>query len=337
MKFFLLLLLSVSCAQVTSLNMRKHQFGIVPTKVIWFQIAGFEEDHIGMLRFQQSGDRKTAFEETTCVGKAWNYNLYQLKPKAESSFMSQITGKKNIKLTCEDTQLKPVWSLIRNNGYQTGIIETGATPKQSLVNLAACGESGLLFLSNLNFWLRQAAPKEGNTYHFTEKIPLEPNKFFYDRSCSDKSCQTSLLENFRGIYREFSKVSGKHILIIRDFSYLRAIENKDFVRAREILADIEKTYGMAISFTQDNDYLVLLTTGDSKLLDMPDQGKAWFDFEKSGANVSMKRSKSTNLILASGSRAENFCGMYEEDEILERMLSGSKQQGLELKLINPFK
>lgn len=116
MKWLAILLLA-GCAQVTSLNLKKHEFGILPTKIIWFQIAGLEEEQLAMLRFQYSGERKTAFEENTCIGKTWNYNLYNLRNSAESTFLSQITGKKNVKLNCEDAELRPIWSYLSGNGY----------------------------------------------------------------------------------------------------------------------------------------------------------------------------------------------------------------------------
>ena len=94
---WLVLLLTFGCAQVTSLNLQKHEFGVLPTKIIWFQIAGLEEEQLGLLRFNLSGERKTAFEEHTCIGKSWGYSLYQLRETAEASFLSQITGRKNIK------------------------------------------------------------------------------------------------------------------------------------------------------------------------------------------------------------------------------------------------
>ena len=99
MKWLALLFFMLGCAQVTSLNMQKHEFGILPTKIIWFQIAGLEEEQFAMLRFNQAGEKKTAFEENTCIGKSWAYNLYQLRPNAETSFLAQLTGKKNIKRT----------------------------------------------------------------------------------------------------------------------------------------------------------------------------------------------------------------------------------------------
>src|SRR5690606_23235370 len=120
-------------------------------------------------------------------------------------------------------------------------------------------------------------------------------------------------------------VSQKHLLIVRDFSFLHALENKDLKKARSILADIERAYGEALSLTASNDYLVLLTTGDSRYVEMPKQGKDWFTFEKEGKNADVKTRKLTNMVFASGARAENFCGMYEEAQVFERILSGPKQ------------
>ena len=83
--------------------------------------------------------------------------------------------------------------------------------------------------------------------------------------------------------------------------------------------------------------MVLVTSGDSRFVDMPNQGKQWFEFEKNGVNPQVKRTKLTNLVLATGARSENFCGIYDDSQVFERLLSGPKQLGLELKFINPFK
>jgi hypothetical protein len=91
---WLALVFLIGCSQVASLNLKKHQFGIQPTRIIWFQVAGLEEEQIAMLRFQDAGSRKTSFESSTCVGKTWNYNLYDLRTSSSSTFLSQITGKK---------------------------------------------------------------------------------------------------------------------------------------------------------------------------------------------------------------------------------------------------
>lgn len=335
---WLLLFVLVSCTQVTSLNLKKHQFGVLPTKIIWLQVAGLEEEHIAMMRFQQSGEARTAFEDNTCIGKSWTYNLYDLRTKPEASFLGQLTGKKNIKLNCEDANLRPIWSYLNGNGYNTGVIENSASGAQSLTAMNQCGENGVVFLSSLYFWARQEPPKNSETFHFEQKIPLKANQIYYDRTCSGRNCFSTLTDDVKSIYNRFRGVSQKHILIVRDFSYLEALEKKDFPRAKEILRDIESAYSFANELSKNsNDYLVLLTTGDSRFVDMPDQGKSWYEFSKTGANAQTKRSRFTNLVIASGSRAENFCGMYEDAQILERILSGPKQQSLELQVINPFK
>lgn len=332
---FLVLLFLVSCTQVTSLNLRKHQFGIMPTKIIWFQVAGLEQEQIAMLRFNKSGEQRTSFDENLCVGSTWNYNLYNVRSSAASSFLSQITGKKNIKESCEDAKLKPIWNYIYNNGYNTLIFESGANKGESLISLNECGDKK--FLEPVYFYSRTTPPDGSLTYFHTEELPFNNGKVFYNRSCGKNDCGSSILEDFRVMSEKMQRVSQKHLLIVRDFSFLHALENKDLKKARSILADIERAYGEALSLTASNDYLVLLTTGDSRYVEMPKQGKDWFTFEKEGKNADVKTRKLTNMVFASGARAENFCGMYEEAQVFERILSGPKQQGLELKVINPFR
>ena len=334
---WLVLLSLLGCAQVTSLNLKKHQFGLLPTKIIWFQVAGLEEEQIAMLRFQQTGEKRTSFEDNTCVGQTWNYNLYKLRNSAESTFLSQMTGKKNIKNNCEDAEMRPIWNYIFSNGYNTGILESGASREQSLVNFNQCGDKGLVFLSSLYYWIRNEPVAGAATFHYSENMEIKPNQLVYDRTCGANDCGSTLLEDFKAVYEKFKKVSQKHLIIVRDFSYLKALEKKDFKKARIILSDLERSYGEALKYADNSNYLILLTTGDSRFVDMPDQGKDWFQFEKESKGVTMKRTKLTNMVLASGARAENFCGMYDDAQVFERILSGPKQQGLELKIINPFK
>ena len=98
--YVLIIMMGISCAQVTSLNLKKHQFGQIPTKIVWIQVAGLQEEHLAMLKFsKQSAGFKTSFEEFLCIGKSWEYNLFKIRPKAYATFQSQLTGKKNIKNT----------------------------------------------------------------------------------------------------------------------------------------------------------------------------------------------------------------------------------------------
>jgi hypothetical protein len=332
----IILLFIVSCTQITSLNLKKHQFGLLPTKIIWFQVAGLEEEQIAMIRFQQTADKKTSFENAICLGQTWSYNLFKLRNSAEGTFLSQMTGKKNMKGTCDDSSVKPIWQYVSPSGYRTAILETGAQGPESLAHLKVCpgAES---FIENLFYFSRSKPIAESPSFHYAENVEAKMGEVIFDRSCGDFGCGSSISDDFKAVYAKLGKISSKHFLIVRDFSYLKALEKKDFTKAREILLDIERAYGEAQRFTTSSDYLVLLTTGGARFVDMPEQGKAYFEFEKENKNASVKRQKLTNLVLASGARAENFCGIYEDSEIFERILSGPKQQGLELQIINPFK
>ena len=335
----LILLLITSCAQVTSLNLKKHSFGILPTKIIWFQVAGLEEEQIAMLRFDKSAQNRTSFEKNTCMGKTWSYNLFDLRPKGQSSFLSELTGKNNIKLNCEDTEHRPIWSYLGPNGYNTGILEIGANKEQSLMSLNQCGENGLVFLSSLYFWSRSEPTPGSATFHYNDPVPMEPNQFVYDRACTGKVCRSTIYDDVKAVYDRFRYVSKKHMIIVRDFSYLESLEKKDMVKAKEILKDLERSYDYALKVSEDfSDVLVLFTTADGRYIDLPAQGKDWYEFEKKGSGAQVKsQPRLTNLVLATGARAENFCGIYESQEVFTRILTGPKQQGLELKVINPFK
>lgn len=334
---WLILLSLFGCTQVTSLNMRKHTFGLVPGKIIWFQVAGLESEHLAMLRFRQTADQATSFEKSMCVGKSWSFNLYNIRTSASQSFLAQMTGKKNIKGSCEDTSLKPMWNYLAAHGYQAGVFEVSPRKNESLLSYQECGETGKDFLDSLFYWQQGQVPAGAQTFYYNEDTAFKPDQRLYDRSCERGVCSSTITENLRGIYTKFQRGSNKNLFILRDFSYLQALERRDFIRAREILADLERAYSYAQSLTESNDYLVILTSGDSRFIDFPDQGKPWFEFERKGSNAQTKRTTLANMVLASGARAENFCGVYEDSDVFERVLSGPKQQGLELKLINPFK
>jgi len=175
-----------------------------------------------------------------------------------------------------------------------------------------CNESGSNYLSQIHYFIRSRPEKNAETFHYTEEIKITRYNVSYDRSCGENLCVSSILDDFKSIYSSLLKKSTRHLVVIRDFSYLAALDKKDFKRAKEILNDIELSYAEAMKYISSNDHLVLLTTGDSRFVDMPDQGKAFFEFEKDNKNINVKRTKFTNLVLASGARAENFCGIYED-------------------------
>lgn len=332
---FFFLLLIAGCAQVSSLNLQKHEFGILPSKIIWFQVEGLDEEQLALLRFNQNAERRTSFEESLCMGNSWAYDLYQLRPSASESFLAQISGKKNIKNSCEDTQLKPIWAYLRGSDYRTGILETGANDQNSLLKHAQCeGSEG--FYKDIYFWSMRYSKTPKLQFHYSEDVPLNTEEVIHDRSCSQIGCNSTIFDNMRAVNNKLNKSHHRYLLMVRDFSYADALNKKNYKKAKNILIDLERSYEEALRMAKNStDVLVLLTTANSTFVQFPDQGKPWYEFEKKGS-AQAHRTKLTNLVLAAGARSENFCGIYEEAQLFERILSGPKQQGLEFKFINPF-
>ncbi len=338
-KLYFLIFTLFGCAQVTSLNLQKHQFGQIPTKIVWIQVAGFEEEHLATLKFDSNAKAETlSFEKFLCLGKAWEYNLYDIRPSSSSSFIGQLTGEKNIKNTCEDYQKTPIWSLISKNSYKVGAFENGAGKDQSLEAAKECGEDGKNFLEDLTLWKMAKAPSKSNSFfHVNEKSIFDKDTTYYDRSCLTGECYSNLSQNIKSVFSQFSRKSDRYLFVVRDFKYQNDLKSRNYSKYKTSLSELEKTVDYFLDLAKESkNMLILLTSASSQGLDFPKRGNQWKEFEKSGRYLNQKKSKLISTVMASGARAENFCGIYNQSEILTRVFSGSKQQGLELAIINPF-
>ena len=338
-KIILLLTLISGCAQITSLNLQKHQFGQIPTKIVWIQVAGFEEEHMATLKFDSEKlDSQVGFEKFLCIGKAWEYNLFDIRPKAFSSFHGQLTGKKNIKNTCEDFTHKPVWNYIAEKGYKVGAFEGKMDESESFLSVNKCVEEKETFLGDLILWKMSKAPKTNKMfYHVNEKSDFNKSSTYYDRSCLTGECYSTLSQNIQSVFNQFSRKTDKYMFIVRDFYYQKNLLSNKYDQYKNNLVELEKTVNYFIELSKKNkDMLVLFTSASSRSIQYPKSGRQWEIFEKNGAFLKQTRSKLINTVFASGARAENFCGVYNQSEIVKRIFSGAKQQGLELAIINPF-
>ena len=180
-----------SCAQVTSLNLKKHQFGKIPTKIIWMQVPGLSFEHMALLKYSYpSRDQKTAIEESLCIGQAWDYDLYKIRPTAASISLGQLTGKKNIKNKCEDYTHKPVWKYVANKNYKSGIFEGELNSHQTLLKSRTCLE-GKDYLREVQFWSMNAGKPGARFFHIDEQKQFKPGQVYFDRSCSAGKCYTT--------------------------------------------------------------------------------------------------------------------------------------------------
>ncbi|MEX1099826.1 MAG: hypothetical protein WEB87_05340, partial [Bacteriovoracaceae bacterium] len=233
-------LLVFGCAQVTSLNLQKHQFGKFPTKIVWLQVAGFSEEHLALLKYSYpNAEIKTAFEKSLCVGKTWEYDLYKLRPDASSGFMAQITGKKNIKNSCSDFDHRPVWSYVLAKGYKAGVFEGEARPEDSLLKARACAKED--FLNGLLFWkMDETPPSDAKYFHVEENANFNPGEIYYDRSCLSGDCFSTFSNNVEKTYEVFSRNAKNYMFMVRNFEYARHLRNGAVSKAKDELNQLNK-------------------------------------------------------------------------------------------------
>ncbi|MBF0361379.1 MAG: hypothetical protein HQK49_10220 [Oligoflexia bacterium] len=317
-----------SCMRFGTLNLREHNYGALPTEIIWIQIAGLQEEHLAMLRFYMpTVFDKTSFESAQCFGKTWTYTLYELRPNAFSSQMVELTGKKNIKDNCNDFNYSPVWKYLTDNGYENAMLEVGVKEDDSFEKALKCGDRGQEFLRDLILWKMTKTEKKGvETFHTQEEKNFSKGKIYYDKSCQQDECYNGLAKNVEYLYENFIKNNNRYFFLVRDVSYLRSLEKKNLEGARDVLLELEKIYKY---FLQKIDLkgkvLLLLSSSVPQSFEFPDSGREWIQFEKTGQVNFYHKSSLMGFVLATGARAENFCGIYDEAEIFKRIIEGPKK------------
>lgn len=321
LKITLKLLISiaiVSCSNVATINKKEHKFGSSPDQIIWLQIAGLELEHLALLRFNRSDSTNLLrMENATCSGAAWSYNLYDLRPNSFNSFLGQTLGSLNITNECKDLDKKPLWSYLENFDYKTAILESGSHNKNSLSTYSKC-EQFDQFMSKASIIKMVGDSKKSSLFHFQETTQLEEGKVYFDKSCTGSRCLSSLYSNAVSIWENILKKKMRKILIVRDFSYVDSLKRGDVSQAREILTEIERLYSY-FSQKKSKDQLLLVTSAEPLKLNFPKQGQKWLGFINS-KNSMVRRSSLISPVLAEGSKAENFCGVFNESEVIQRIL-----------------
>lgn len=333
----LLAVFVVGCAQVTSLNMNKHEFGRLPTKIVWLQIDGLTEEHLALLKYSYpTADAKTNFEKSLCIGKTWEYDLYRVRPDSVLGFLAQVTGKKNIKNSCEDYKLRPIWDYVLEKGYRAAIFEGETSGEQSFLASREC--EGASFLNGVFFWKMDSkikAPKE--VFHVDQSALYTPNVIYYDRSCLTGSCYTTFENNVIRTFEAFERNNNRYVYLARNFEYAKKLGQDDIKGAKSELAQLNKLVGHFQNLASERkDFLFIVTGAGAKDVTFPNSSKDWVEYEKNGKNFSAKKPNLMGSVFVSGARAENFCGIYDQSDILPRIFSGPQEQGLEFTIINPF-
>lgn len=335
LKLFILLLI-VSCSKVETINLKKHKYNKDPQRIVWIQVAGLSEEHLALERFTRPAlDIGSAFEESHCFGKMWNFNLYDLRPDSSRGFLSQIFGTKNITDQCRDFENTPMWSYFKKIGYRVGVLESGVKDHQSLVKAWKCSDKNTSLDKITSLWkMSDSSNHEAERFHFQENIPFKEGHIYYDKSCKGGICYASLFNNATKIYQSTKSSTLRSLFVIRDFNLEEAIYRKDIESLRSQLREVEKTYNFFMAEAKkDPSLLVVLSGSGTRNIELPKSGKQWEEFDKKGRFVLYKRNSLMSPVFARGPRSENFCGIYEESNIYKRFLWSSKDRSSPLELL----
>ncbi|MBC7539266.1 MAG: hypothetical protein H7281_10625 [Bacteriovorax sp.] len=340
----LVVLALASCARVQTLNLEKHDYSERPHHIIWFQIAGFTEEHIPLLRFNiPEANYRTSLEKIDCLGKMWNFNLYELRPDSTRSFLSQLNGSKNIKGQCEDFETRPVWDYLSEIGYASSLFDSGATDDQSLEKALKCPLNNTLNTTKLRYY-RMGPDAAGSSsgkksFHYQDSIvgiqeTMRPG-IYYDKSCQKNICYSSISNNFKTLWGQFVKDQPDTFFLVRDFNFIKGLKKKDIGYAKESLQEIERIVAWVNAQKRD-DVLILITGAESQNIEFPKEGKQWAEFERSGKNILYRNSSLMSPVMAAGPMSENFCGLFDESEMLKRVLHHPEKKQFNWDLLNPF-
>ena len=165
----------------------------------------------------------------------------------------------------------------------------------------------------------------------------ESNKpgMYYDRSCQKGICYSSLSNNFKTIWTSLVKEHRKTFFVVRDFNFQNGLKRKDLSFAKESLLEIDRIVAM-LAGQKTGETLIVISGAESLPIEFPRQGKEWSDFEKSEKNIIYRNSTLMSPVLARGAMAENFCGIFEESEMLKRIIYKPEAKKFNWDSINPF-
>lgn len=335
----------LGCARVQTLNMEPHAYSERPHHIVWIQIAGFSEEHLPLLKFNiPEVSYKTNLEKADCVGKAWAYNLYKLRPDADKSFLSQINGSKNIKGQCEDFETRPVWDYLFELGYASSILENGTGEDNSFERSMKCPQTGGINPKTMRFY--RMGPDAASIveswkkpFHYQDSAEMISENakpgIYYDKSCQKGVCYSSVSNNFKTLWQQIIKNQTSSFFMVRDFNFQKALRKKDIVFAKESLQEIERILNV-VQASKRNDILVLVTGAESLNIEFPKEGKEWAEFERSGKNLIFKNSSLMSPVIAKGPMSENFCGLFDESDMLKRLIYKPERKKFSWDLLNPL-
>ena len=97
------------------------------------------------------------------------------------------------------------------------------------------------------------------------------------------------------------------------------------------LEEIDKVVNFFQKEAKKDQNLLLLVTGSApENLDFPQSGKDWRKNILKGQPFKSRPSELTSPVFATGARAENFCGYFDQTQIFQRIFWGTKKSRFQI-------
>lgn len=319
--FLLLLGIFFSCSRVNTINLKKHSFNNYPQNLIFIQIPGLSEEHMGYLHFKNLNyTAKTELENFACFGKMWSYNMMTITPSVEDQLLAQVNGYGLANQTCDKYQRKSLWDVFINSGYSNSVIYRGSAP-----NLGKINKCNANFYQNTRLFISGAKTlKEAKSFHFQKSAEYKVGEIYKDQSCRGNKCFSNTMNLFEHVFDSMSDSNRRFVNIVDYDLYeiLKRQDAKEFAKYMSYLNNFLVQVRKKVSTT--NDYLIVVSSVSPKAIDWRKVNKKW----KSIPIATNKKSQLMSPVWADGALAENFCGIYLESDLNSRFFWRSEETTL---------
>jgi hypothetical protein len=325
-----------SCARYSYINFHPQIMGQLPEKIIWIQLPGLTMSSLALYKFTLEGQEETlAFERSTCLGSTWDFNHYLLRPPAEQGLMAQLSGSKDIRGSCEDLKRGTLWDFLKQERYQSTVVRT----EDTLQHLYQCKEEDKknYFAQAVQYNLYSAATENSKVLPLSGvEFPVE-GEIYYEESCQSSKCFENPAKTFQSIVDKTLMNSGRRLYLFQDLRLSSALARKKSLEVIDILKDYNDALEELIKMARNNKNILLLLSGTAGMpLELPSQGREWERFFARGEAVTFKKQSATTPLFAWGARSENFCGFYNESDIIQRISQSPDQGSVRYYIFNPL-
>jgi hypothetical protein len=323
---FMLLLMGVSCTKVKTISTKEHSFNTYPEKLILLQVPGLSEEHLAYLRYKKPLFRnKTWAENFSCFGKMWRYNLYDIRPSIEEGVVSQITGHSGSNGRCDKYDSSSLWSVLDKFNYLSAVVERGnsSTFKKAMNCNSKFYKDASVFISAIG------SKKNGkSSFHHQREAEYKKGEVYFDESCSGANCFSKSSEVFFHIMNSLNE-RPKNLIVFKDYSLLNAIKTNNRKAFFEYLEELDELINDINSqiLSKNSDALLVVSSTSPMKIEWPQSSKNW---KRINLLKSTREGDLLAPIWATGAMAENFCGMYAESEVFNRMFWRPKKTQIPL-------